>query len=196
MSVSRNQPKSSKRIYERSPHKVLYTIKTPSKSPAPKKVKRSLVSCYLTESKNQDPLNTPEDKVEAVKYSSTQPADNGANLDVDDLKPSLLGVSECVDSPQVDSDELEEITELLPIVLGNLSRDGFDKMLLDFFKLVASGDFPMQNIAFLLWTEIVKWYKCKTTEMRYSEATKTFWKLRYKLFGGRFICFMSMEYRS
>lgn len=156
MSVSRNQPKSSKRIYERSPHKVLYTIKTPSKSPAPKKVERSLVLCYSTESKNQDPLNTTEDKVEAVKYSSTQPADNGANLDVDDLGPSLLGVSECVDSPQVDSDELEEITELLPIVLGNLSRDGFDKMLLDFFKLVSSGDFPMQNIAFLLWTEIVK----------------------------------------
>ena len=87
---------------------------------------------------------------------------------------------------------LNEMSELLPKVLENLNRYGFDKTLLDFLKLVASNEFPVQNIAFLLWTEIVKWYSCKsTTSMRYSDATKKFWKLGYKLFGGRFLCFMS-----
>ena len=47
-------------------------------------------------------------------------------------------------------------------------------------------------MAYLLWLEVIKWFKCDTTtNMRYIDETKKFWKLGYRLFGGRFISFMS-----
>lgn len=45
----------------------------------------------------------------------------------------------------------------------------------------------MNNIAFELFLDVVRWY---TSEMHYSQQTKMFWKLGYRLFGGRFIHFM------
>ena len=176
-----------KRISDRSPRQRIQGIKsTPSKSPAPKRVKRSLITSYSND-ENQ---------------ACTNNADNAKEC-IDDAIHNLVGVDEALvvgtsldQSIKYDnsfeSPEIKEIQELLPTVLESLAADGFDKTLLDFFKLVASGEFPVQNIAFLLWTETVKWYNCKsTTTMRYSDATKKFWKLGYKLFGGRFVCFMS-----
>jgi hypothetical protein len=64
--------------------------------------------------------------------------------------------------------------------------------LLKFFKLVQDGEFPLINIAFELFLDIVELFdKDESRQMRYSPSTlQFFWRGR-KLFGGRFIRFMS-----
>lgn len=90
------------------------------------------------------------------------------------------------------NDTVMEISKLLPTVIQNLSDVGYDKTMLEFFKQVNEGDFPLQNISFMLWMEVVKWFGCgNTSTMRYSDATKKFWKLGYRLFGGSFIHYMA-----
>ncbi|CAG2256263.1 unnamed protein product [Mytilus edulis] len=86
-----------------------------------------------------------------------------------------------------------ELINLAPYVMEEMSESdvGAD-VLVQFFKLVVEKKFPLSNTSFLLWCDVVKWYNCKTAvNMRYSEQTKLFWKLRWRLFGGRFIHFMS-----
>ena len=64
--------------------------------------------------------------------------------------------------------------------------------LLKFFKLVQDGKFHLNNIAFELFLDIVEWFdKDESRQMRYSPSTIQFVWLGRKLFGGRFIRFMS-----
>ncbi|XP_052802556.1 uncharacterized protein LOC128232832 isoform X3 [Mya arenaria] len=85
-----------------------------------------------------------------------------------------------------------KIQKLTPEVVKLLaSEDRLDLVLLQFLEQVNDKRFPLDNMAFRLWTEVVKWFECRTsTEMRYSEDTKQFWRLGYKLFGARFTNFM------
>ncbi|WAR24278.1 hypothetical protein MAR_037947 [Mya arenaria] len=57
--------------------------------------------------------------------------------------------------------------------------------------MVSINEFSLDNISFVLWTEVVKWFNCSsTTRMRYSSDTKLFWKLGWRIFGTRFVHFM------
>lgn len=77
--------------------------------------------------------------------------------------------------------------------MDNLSRSGnMDHIMLSFFRLVAEQKIPLGNVSIHLWAEVVKWFSCsKTCSMRYSEESKKFWKLGWRLFGAKFIHFMS-----
>ena len=71
--------------------------------------------------------------------------------------------------------DIEQMKELTPKVLEILSKTGMHEVLVSFFEMVASETFPQDNIAFLLWAEVVKWFKTlNTTQMRYSKETKLF----------------------
>ena len=84
-----------------------------------------------------------------------------------------------------------EMTNMLPNVLDELSEYGLETDLLVFFQLVCENRFPFSNIAFQLWIEIVRCYRQNSsTAMRYMDKTKMFWKLGWRIFGGKFICFM------
>ena len=52
--------------------------------------------------------------------------------------------------------------------------------------------FPLDNIAFLLFLDVVRWFALKqpTTLFRYSDECRLFWNTGYKLFRGRFLQFM------
>ena len=69
-------------------------------------------------------------------------------------------------------------------VLKNLAEvECDDTFFFEFLNQVNNGEFPLQNISYLFWMEVVKWFGCKNTcRMRYSEATKKFWKLGLKVF--------------
>ena len=87
---------------------------------------------------------------------------------------------------------LEQMLELTPAVCDKLIEEDIGDVMLRFYKQVKSGCFPLQNIAFLLWSDVVKWFDCPNTcSMIYSEDSKKFWKLGWRLFGGQFINFMS-----
>ena len=108
-----------------------------------------------------------------------------------DFKSAEAGTVGCEDS-DLQSEIIAEMIDLIPSVTKALAVEGHDKDMLDFFKLVRDSNFPLKNISFQLWLEVVKWFSCgSTTEMRYSDSTKKFWKLGYRLFGGQFIYFMS-----
>ena len=90
------------------------------------------------------------------------------------------------------NDNLDEVVQLLPDVIKELKKVGLANIIIYFFRLVSNGKFPMQNISFLLWTEVVQWFNLEnTSSMRYMEKTKKFWKLAMRHFGGKFIRFMT-----
>ena len=64
-----------------------------------------------------------------------------------------------------------KLINLAPLVLNELAKhDGLDTALVSFFVLVANRQFPLDNISFLLWVEVVKWFSCvSTTQMRYTD---------------------------
>ena len=87
---------------------------------------------------------------------------------------------------------LDQMLELTPVVVEKLKENNMGDVMLSFYDQVKSDTFPLRNTAFLLWTDVVKWFDSPNTcAMRYSDDTKKFWKIGWRLFGGRFINFMS-----
>jgi hypothetical protein len=81
--------------------------------------------------------------------------------------------------------------EMLPHVLAEVHQAGFLQEYILFNKLMSEGAFPFENIAFLLFLDVIKWHNNENIQqMRYSDTVKSFWKLGYRLFHGRFLRFM------
>ena len=96
----------------------------------------------------------------------------------------------------LDNDEngalLDELSQLLPSVLQSLERSNQKETFMKFARMVASGHFPLHNIAYLLFMDIVEWFSSESTsQMRYSEDVKKFWRVGLILFKGKFLRFMS-----
>ena len=88
-------------------------------------------------------------------------------------------------------DVKEELNKLIQSVVNELEKAGKGKLLQKFFSQVSGGKFPLNNIAFQLWCDVVDWYEnTDTRQMRYSPETLQFFWVGKKLFGGRFIRFM------
>ncbi|MEW8546432.1 MAG: YqaJ viral recombinase family protein, partial [Candidatus Thiodiazotropha sp.] len=132
----------------------------------------------VMQASNKQVLNTLKPK---ATYKQMEP-DNVETLR-DESQSDTLGE---------DVELLEKLYERLPGVLHELRNSGIDPLFLKhFFEQVSTNVFPLHNIAFQLWREVVQWYsKETTTTMRYSEETKKFWKLGWRLFGGKFVRFM------
>ena len=85
---------------------------------------------------------------------------------------------------------LSLFTQLLPL----LSANGQLPQWIRFNKLLAHQNFPTNNIAYLLFLDIVDFFSSDTAfSMRYNDQTKQFWTLGYKLFKGKFIRFMGVK---
>ncbi len=96
--------------------------------------------------------------------------------------------------PECDSESIEinDMIDLLPKVLKSLEDVGQKESFLKFMGLIASGTFPLHNICYLLFLDIVEWFSCdSTTHMRYGHETVKFWQIGYRLFHGKFLRFMS-----
>ena len=60
-----------------------------------------------------------------------------------------------------------------------------------FFKLLKQDKFPTNNISFLLFLDVVKWFSVENTcQMRYTTITRNFWQVGFRLFHGKFLNFM------
>ena len=73
--------------------------------------------------------------------------------------------------------------------METLKTEGQVETYIAFNRLVAEKTFPMSNIAYLLFLDIVNWFS--STHMRYSDEIKRFWRVGLKLFKGKFLRFMS-----
>lgn len=80
----------------------------------------------------------------------------------------------------------------LPKVLQQLATEHLLTDFTMFFRMVSEGRYPLNNIAFLLWLDTVKWHGLRsTTNMTYGKKTMTFWHIGYMLFHGKFLRLMS-----
>ena len=62
----------------------------------------------------------------------------------------------------------EELEELIPSILNELEKAGKGDLLQKFFSQVSCGKFPLNNIAFQLWCDVVDWNENMDTRlMRY-----------------------------
>jgi hypothetical protein len=88
--------------------------------------------------------------------------------------------------------EYNELISLIPDVIDELKRSGKLEDYLSFHRLVSVGKFPLDNIAYLLFMDVVRWFSLDnvTSTMRYTDNVKLFWETGLRLFHGRFLRFM------
>ncbi|XP_052245773.1 uncharacterized protein LOC127854757 [Dreissena polymorpha] len=73
-----------------------------------------------------------------------------------------------------------------------LREQSVDGEIVSFLNLVSSRRFPLDNVAFQLFLDVVKWFDCEDVRtMRYNDTTMKFFWLGKRLFGGRFLRFMA-----
>ena len=73
-----------------------------------------------------------------------------------------------------------------------MQESGYLPTWVQFHELISKQQFPMDNISFRLFLDVVKFMTTSsTTHMRNSPQVKQFWLAGYKLFHGRFLRFMS-----
>lgn len=93
---------------------------------------------------------------------------------------------------EFENTEEEEIIQLIPSVLEVLRENQKISIWVKFMRLLADKKIPFENIAFVLFLDVVEFLSCENTvTMRYSGVSKRFWCLGMKLFHSKFINFMS-----
>ncbi|KAL5011712.1 hypothetical protein ScPMuIL_010263 [Solemya velum] len=89
-------------------------------------------------------------------------------------------------------DDAESVVKQLPLVIENLKKHGQFEIWKKFHEMLSENRFPMDNIAYLLFLDVVKWFGHENVvSMRYDEQVTKFWRIGYRLFHGRFLRFMS-----
>ena len=73
-------------------------------------------------------------------------------------------------------------------VLSKLKAKGLDSDFQKFIVLIKNEKFPLDNLSLLLFLETIRFFATSnTSEMRYSDITKRFWKVGYRMFHGKFL---------
>jgi len=151
----------------------------------------------VIEIKNDEPgflcvglRNRPQEPLEIIK----SPLSKKIRLESTDTPhPSCFAeeISDDESNENVDND-IEFLIKQTPIVVDKLRELGMIELWKTFYTMLSNGTFPVDNIAFLLFLDVVKWYgKSNTLAMRYDETVCKFWRVGYKLFHGKFLRFMS-----
>ena len=140
-------------------------------------------------------LNTPVKENFCKNFFQTPKSNQneGNDFENDEIQMEVCCPSE-KEIPECDSESIEinDMIDLLPKVLKSLEDVGQKESFLKCMGLLASGTFPLHNICYLLFLDIVEWFSCdSTTHMRYGHETVKFWQIGYRLFHGNFLRFMS-----
>ena len=86
---------------------------------------------------------------------------------------------------------VKELQWLLSKIIKSLDDHGDLDTWVQFLRNVHAGSFPLDNISFQLFLDVVRWLNLGTKgQMRYSPDVKRFWATGYKLFRGKFLHFM------
>ena len=86
-----------------------------------------------------------------------------------------------------------ELFNMLPSVIENLRKADQLEIYYKFCNLISKGEFPLRNICYLLFLDLVNWLSCDNScGMRYEfPETQKFWEVGYTVFHGKFLRFMS-----
>ena len=151
---------------ESTPHKIVKKSKSPY-SPQDQQLKQDVL-LQASERKSKRSLFDSSDE-NSVSTVNVYPRDENSDSD------------------------LETVTRLIPKVLKNLKKAGREESFAKFIKLSSEDRFPLDNIAFLLFLDVVNFFSATTTtQMKYEyPETLQFWNVGLKLFHRRFLRFMS-----
>ena len=202
MGVFKGKRKLGRRLSSYVKKTTFYQTKDPTRSPLRKRVfvlnyspiVSSTPACSVKKKKKNTPKKTPQKSSSKRKLSfTTGPFDNTlpfsplkSEADLQYFDPYFT------DTQADDSRDLKYVHNLLPRVLQELGRVGKSDTFVKFLELVNEIKFPLNNIAFSLFCDVVSWYSLSDTRcMRYSEDTIQFFWVGLKLFGVRFVRFMT-----
>ena len=91
-----------------------------------------------------------------------------------------------------DTEMIDRIVALLPGVIRELKCHSHDKNFEAFMSRVYERSFPLDNIAFLLFLDVVQWFSLdNTSQMRYSDSVKSFFRIAGVIFGQKLLRFLS-----
>jgi hypothetical protein len=91
-----------------------------------------------------------------------------------------------------DDHTLSQLVSLLPTVMSALTEAGHGDIFMTCCDLTASRRLPLDNIAVLLFNDVVQWFTLdNSSQMRYSDVVKKLWRLGNKFLKGKFLRFMS-----
>ena len=147
---------------------------------------------YASDS-DDDCLDVEHDSYEDCPLSST--CEESDDNDSHEILQSSLGDDSV---PSVENSFVQQyMAELLDnnfleSLLMKLDEHGHLNDFMMLLKLLQSGEFPMDNIVFILLLERIRFQKCQNTVgMRYSDRTKLFWTVVYQLCKGSGLKFFS-----
>ncbi|CAH1792571.1 unnamed protein product [Owenia fusiformis] len=88
---------------------------------------------------------------------------------------------------------LREFANMMPQVINRLSDDGSLTTIRQFFHLITTDVFPLDNIAYRCFLDVLEWMGCgASTQFRYRfPDTIRFWRIGYRLFKGKFLRYMN-----
>ena len=110
--------------------------------------------------------------------------ENKTDFDITDSDPKLLFEHE-------DCSTTQHQDKLLSTVLEKLKENDTANDFQTFLDLVSHDRFPLDNIAFLLFLDTVRFFGCENpSTMRYRSVTKSFWNTGRNLFHNKFLYFM------
>ena len=90
-----------------------------------------------------------------------------------------------------DIELIKQVHDSLNFAIPTLLKAGFLRDMQLFLELVGKNAFPLENIAFLLFVDIIRFYSLENaSQMRYNKDTYLFWIYGYLLLKGRFLRFM------
>lgn len=102
---------------------------------------------------------------------------------------------EFLDVYPLPAQECTDAMDILPIIkkaLDNLTNADKNESFMKLIRSIADGKLPLNNISFELFFDVVNWFSVDDTRsMRYSPSTLKFFWLGRKLFGCKFVRFMS-----
>lgn len=184
--VKVSSPLSNKRpaLISKSPRNAIISTKRKLpfspvvKNTTPSRHQRSASRFQISE--DESPRKVTSSSKRKLHFSSLRQSDNDALQIEVGLEKSCENVFN------------EQLEAVLPLALKELQLIGKRETFITFLKLVSENKFPLTNIAFSLWCDVVSWYSTSDTRhMRYSADTLKFFWVGRKLFGGRFVRFMS-----
>ena len=154
------------------------------KTKSPHRTKRSLwyddnsdIECLAaTPLMSDDKCETDYDAEETVIYSD---------------ESSVIGDNNDKMNERVEMNMDTKFHELLNEAIPKFRSNDLQSEILTFLELVSEEKFPLNNVAFSLFIDVVKWFsKSDTRGMRYGDTSMKFFWLGKKLFGSRFLRFM------
>ncbi len=108
-------------------------------------------------------------------------------------RDNITEISGSEDVSDNSQNDLQDLITSLPDVIDKLKEYGHLEEYMSFHNLLKRGEFPMRNIAYLLFLDVVRWQSLEKSSsfMRYNDEVRLFWQTGLRLFHGKFLRFMS-----